>query len=477
MKTKSNTPSHSSQNISRRSVLIGSSAAVSSFMFLPRYVLGGNEHTPPSEKLNVAIIGTGGRGTQNMKELIRLKDVHVMAVCDVMEHADYSRFYYGGIAGRKPAKEIVDIRYSSEESTKDYPECKEYIDFREMLDKEQGIDAVVVATPDHNHPIACLDAIRRGKHVYCEKPLARTVYECRKITEAAREMGVATQLGNQGHSGEGIRSTVEWIRDGVIGEIREVVSWHNGGTHVGRRTERPEGVPVPEGLDWDRWLGPAEKRPYHPDYAPYTWRGWWDFGTGAMGDFFCHNADPAFWALELGHPISVEATQYGNTRETPAQAALAYFEFPERGNLPPVRLTWYGGLMPGKPRELGPDEELVGGGNGILFIGSKGKIMCPGWAGDPVLIPTSLHKEYKRPEKTLKRSKGHHRDWVDACKGGEPASSNFEYSGHLTEMGMLANAAIRAGEILYWDGENMKATNTDKAEPYIKPEYHNGWTL
>ena len=263
MKTKSNTPSHSSQNISRRSVLIGSSAAVSSFMFLPRYVLGGNEHTP-QRKLNVAIIGTGGRGTQNMKELIRLKDVHVMAVCDVMEHADYSRFYYGGIAGRKPAKEIVDIRYSSEESTKDYPECKEYIDFREMLDKEQGIDAVVVATPDHNHPIACLDAIRRGKHVYCEKPLARTVYECRKITEAAREMGVATQLGNQGHSGEGIRSTVEWIRDGVIGEIREAVSPHNGGTHVGRRTERPEGVPVPEGLDWDRWLGPARNAPIIP---------------------------------------------------------------------------------------------------------------------------------------------------------------------------------------------------------------------
>ncbi|MBN2325887.1 MAG: gfo/Idh/MocA family oxidoreductase, partial [Candidatus Omnitrophica bacterium] len=266
--------------------------------------------------------------------------------------------------------------------------------------------------------------------------------------------------------------------DGVIGEIREVHTFHNGYSRAGIRHGRPaEQPPVPEGLNWDLWLGPAEKRPYHPDYAPYTWRGWWDFGTGAMGDFFCHNADPAFWALELGHPTRVEATQYGLTRETPPPAALVYYDFPQRGDLPPVRMTWYGGMMPRKPLELGPNEELVGGGNGILFVGSKGKIMCPGWAGDPVLLPHELDKEYKRPEKTLKRSRGHHRDWVDACKGGEPASSNFEYSGHLSEIGMLGNAAIRAGEILYWDGENMKATNTDKVDPFIKPDYHNGWTI
>lgn len=466
----------SSQTVSRRNMLIGG-AAVSSFMLMPRYVLGGNEHTAPSDKLNVAIIGTGGRGTQNMRELIGHKDVHVMAVCDVNEFAEYSRFYYGGVAGRRPAKEICDDRYAADEATKDYPKCLEYIDFREMLDKEKSIDAVVVATPDHNHAINCIEAIKRGKHVYCEKPLARTVYECRKITEAAREMKVATQLGNQGHSGEGIRNTVEWIKDGAIGDVTEVISWHNGGTHVGIKHERSSEMPVPDGLNWDLWLGPAEKRPYSIDYAPYTWRGWWDFGTGAAGDFFCHNADPAFWALDFCHPISVEATQYGSTKETCSQAAVVYYNFPARGKLPPIRMTWYAGLMPPKPNELGPNEKLVGGGNGIMFVGTKGKITCPGWAGDPIILPHELDKEYKRPEKTLKRSNGHHRDWIDACKGGEPASSNFEYSGFLTEMAMLGNAAIRVNDILYWDGENMKATNTNKAESFIKPEYHNGWTI
>ncbi|MDP8245475.1 MAG: Gfo/Idh/MocA family oxidoreductase [Candidatus Hinthialibacter antarcticus] len=467
----------SQQKISRRKAMIHGSAAISSVMVLPRYVLGGPDNVAPSDKLNVAVIGTGGRGTQNMKEIIRQKDCRVMAICDVTESNDYSRFYYGGTWGRGPAKEIVDLRYESDDSTKDYPKCKVYINHREMLENEKSIDACIVATPDHTHPITAMDSMNLGKHVYCEKPLARTVYECRMMAECAKKNKVATQLGNQGHSGEGLRSTKEWIQDGAIGEVREVHAWTKSRARVGRREGFPEAQPVPEGLDWDLWLGPAKKRPYNIDYTPYTWRGWWDFGTGSMGDFFCHNADPAFYALELGHPTTVEATQYGNTDFTFPLASMVYYNFPARGNMPPVKLTWYTEMMPSLPEELAPGEELVGGGQGILFVGSKGKIMCPGWAGDPVLLPHSLNENYKRPAKTIVRSKGHHRDWVDACKGGEPASASFEYGGFLTEMAMLGNAAIGSGEKLYWDGKNMKATNTDKAEPFLKPEYHNGWTI
>ncbi len=467
----------SSTTLSRRTAIL-SSAAMSSVMFLPRYVVGGPNQVAPSDKLNVAVIGTGGRGIQNMKEIIRQKDCRVMAICDVSEFNDYSRFYYGGVAGRGPAKETVDIRYESDDATKDYPKCKVYIDYRKMLEQEKGIDACIVATPDHTHAVTAIDSMNLGKHVYCEKPLARTVYECRKIVECAKKNKVATQLGNQGHSGEDLRKTYEWIHDGAIGEIREVQAWTKSRARVGRREGFPtEKMAVPEGMDWDLWLGPAKKRPYHLDYTPYTWRGWWDFGTGSMGDFFCHNADPAFWVLDLGHPTSVEASQFGNTGYTFPLASMVYYHFPARGKMPPVQLTWYTEVMPPKPEELGPGEELVGGGQGILFIGSKGKIMCSGWAGAPVLLPKSLDENYKRPPKTQKRSKGHHRDWIDACKGGEAPSANFEYGGYLTEMAMLGNAAIAAGEKLYWDGKNMKATNTDKAEPFLKPEYHNGYSI
>ncbi len=475
---KINSSNRTGNSISRRQFVLQGGGLLSSVLFLPRYVLGGEKFTSPSDKLNVAVIGTGGRGTQNMKQMIRQKDVQVTAICDVTEEADYSRFYYGGRAGRGPAKEIVDVRYSSDERTKDYPECGVYIDFRKMFKAEKNIDAAIVATPDHAHAITCLEAIHRGKHVYCEKPLARTVYEARKITEAAREASVATQMGNQGHSGEGIRQTVEWIKDGAIGTIKEVHSWCNGGCRAGTRMKRPEDTPpVPEGLDWKLWLGPAAYRPYHPDYTPYTWRGWLDFGTGMLGDMACHNMDPAFWALDLGQPVGVEATATGISPETHPVKATVIYQFPKRGNLPPVQLTWYSGQIPPKPEELEPGQELIGKGNGILFVGDKGKIMCPGWAGAPEIIPKSRREEYKTPPKTLPRSNGHYRDWVDACKGGAPASANFEYAGNLAEVVLLGNVAIQAGEKLNWDGTTMKAGNCPKADQYIRPDYQNGWTL
>jgi len=476
--TTAKTKDISKPSISRRRFVSAAGGAVSSFLFLPRSVLGRNQSASPSDKLNVGIIGTGGRGIQNMKDLIRQKDVRVTAICDVAEEADYSRFYYGGKAGRGPAKEIVDVRYSSNDATKHYSECGVYIDFRKMLDSEKSLDAVLIATPDHTHAITSLEAIRRGKHVYCEKPLARTVYEVRAISEAARKAGVATQMGNQGHSGEGIRQTVEWIRDGAIGAIKEVHSWHIGFCRVERRMNRPsETPPVPSGLDWNLWLGPASRRPYHPDYTPYTWRGWLDFGTGPLGDMACHNMDPAFWALDLGYPDTIEARAAGESKETYPMAATVYYQFPSRNNLPPVKLVWYSGLMPPRPEELEPGQDLVGGGNGILFVGEKGKIKCPGWAGDPQIIPKSLNENYKRPPKTLPRSKGHHRDWVDACKGGDPASSNFDYSGLLAEAVLLGNVAIQSHKKLNWDGKNLKATNCPEADQYIRPDYKNGWTI
>lgn len=459
----------------RRQFLTRTSTAVSSFLLLPRYVLGGAKFVAPSDKLNVAIIGTGGRGTENMKELIRQKDVQVMALCDVTEEADYSRFYYGGKAGRGPAKETLDLRYSSDKATADYKPCTVHVDFRKMLDAEKNIDAVLVATPDHNHAITCLDAIQRGKHVYCEKPLARTVYEVRMITEAAKKAGVATQMGNQGHSGDGIRETVEWIQSGAIGEIKEVHSWFTGINEIGLQKGRPkETPPVPAGMDWNLWIGPAPMRPYHSAYAPYSWRDWWDFGTGPMGDMGCHNMDPAFWALGLGHPETVEAYSAGGSDETFPVSAIVYYQFPARNGKPPVKLTWYSGLMPPRPDELKPGEDLVGGGNGILFVGDQGKIMCPGWAGPPTIIGV---KDFKRPAKTLVRSKGHHRDWIDACRGGSPASSNFDYSGLLAEVVLLGNVAIRARKKLQWDGKNLKATNCPEADRYIRPEYQNGWKI
>jgi len=461
--------------ISRRNFLKGSAAGAAGFSIVPSYVLGRAGNIAPSERINIAIIGTGGQGITNIKGLLQEKDVQIPAICDVNEESDYSRFYYGGTAGSKPAHKLIMDHNSSSGNDKG---CKVYVDFRKMLEKEKDIDAVLVATPDHNHAIAAMAAIRAGKGVYCEKPLTHSIYETRKITEAAREAGVATQMGNQGHSGEGIRLTVEWIRDGAIGPIREVHGWTGAGGNAwtelkGMPKERP---PVPKGLHWDLWLGPVKKRPYHLAYAPYNWRGWWDFGTGAIGDMACHNLDPALWALDLKYPESIEAHSSPLNEETVPAACVYYYKFAAEGKRPAVNITWYdGGLMPARPEELEPGRNMEG--NGILFIGDKGKILCGGWGGTPRIIPETKMKEYKRPAKTLARSKGHHRDWLDACKGGKPASSNFDVSGPLTEFVLLGNVALRAGEKIYWDGPNMKATNCPEADRYVRIPYHNGWSL
>jgi predicted dehydrogenase len=464
--------------LSRRKFLDYALTSAAAAAVLPRYVLGGKDYIAPSDRLNIAVIGTGGQGINNIKDLFRFPDVQIMAICDVNEYSDYSRFYYGGSGGRFPALSVIKKHYAGLDASKSAGVCTDYIDFRTMLEKEKAVDAVLIATPDHIHAIACMAAIGAGKHVFCEKPLAHSIYETRKVTEAARAAGVATQLGNQGHSSEDIRLMVEWIRDGAIGEVREVHAWTLTGRdgRVDRITRPPDSPPVPSGLDWKRWLGPVAHRPYHPEYAPYNWRSWWAFGNGALGDMGCHNIDAAVWALELGFPDSVEARCVEMNDETTPLASIVFYTFPRRGKLPPVKLTWYdGGLMPPRPEELEPGRRM--GEEGLLFVGDKGKILAGGWSESPRIIPESKMQAYERPPKTIPRVNGHRRDWIDACKGGDPASASFEFGGPLTETVLLGTVAMHINKKLIWDGSHMKAVNAPEAEPYIRPEYHNGWNL
>ncbi|MFH1718169.1 MAG: Gfo/Idh/MocA family oxidoreductase [Planctomycetota bacterium] len=435
--------------ISRRDFM-GAAAVGAAFTVVPRHVLGGPRRLSPNEKLNIAGIGVGGRGAGDLDEV---GAENIVALCD------------------------VDDKYAAKTFNR-YPNAKKYRDFREMLDREKSIDAVIVATPDHTHAVIAMAAIKMGKHVYCEKPLAHSIYEVRKLTEAARQAKVATQLGNQGQASEGTRLVCEFIWDGAIGPVREVHSWSNRPISP-RGIDRPkETPPVPETLDWDLWLGPAPQRPYHPCYLPFTWRGWWDFGSGVLGDIGCHQFVSIFRALKLGYPTSVEACSSGVNSETAPLASIVRYDFPAREGMPPIRLTWYdGGLMPARPPEL--EEGLrFGDADDNLYVGEKGKML------GHRLLPEARSKEYGRPPKVLPRSPGHHKEWIDACKGGEPAGSNFDVSGPLTEVVLLGNIAVRMGQTLYekglklyYDGPNMKVTNLPEANKYIRSEYREGWTL
>jgi predicted dehydrogenase len=456
------------KKVSRRRFL-GRAATAAAFTFVPRHVLGGN--TAPSEKINVAIIGTGGQGIVNMRQLFNEPDARIVALCDINDVSDYSMFYYGGTAGLKPAGELVRKRYGQS--------CPTYGDYNQMLD-EEDIDAVLLATPDHSHAVISLAVVNKGKHLYCEKPLCRTVYETRVVTEAARKAGVATQLGNFGHSSEDIRLACEWIWDGAIGDVHDVHSWTTTGARRWTNlTDRPkETPPVPAGFDWQKWLEPVPPRPYHPDYAPVRWRAWWQFGSGTIGDFACHHLDPAFWALKLDQSdcFSVEASSIGTTVETCPAGSLIYFDFPARTGMGPVRITWYeGGLMPPRPVELEDGRSL--GDHGILFLGTKGAILGGGWSRSPRIIPETKMRAYQKPPQSLPRAKGHHRNWLDACKGQGRPSTHFDYAGPLTEFVLMGNVALRAGKKLDFDWKNMNITNVSDANTFVKPHYREGWTI
>ena len=415
----------------------------------------------PNNKLNIAAIGVGGMGSGNIE---KCSEENIVALCDV----DLKR-------GQKTFGA--------------HPKAKRFRDFRVMLDKmEKEIDAVIIATPDHTHAVATMDAMRRGKHVYTQKPLTHTIWEARQLTEASKRYGVATQMGNQGHSSNGARQTVEWIRSGVIGEVREVHCWSDRplrGTRFEKRLYWPQGVAnrpekkeaVPDTLDWDLWLGPAPYRDYSSAYVPFDWRGWWDFGTGALGDMGCHIIDHPYWALKLGYPTSVEASSTHIYSETAPLASLVTYNFPARGELPPVRMVWYdGGIKPPRPEELEPHEEWPV--DGVLYVGDRGKIMHKSHGGKPTLLPLSRMNDFQRPDETLPRIKGsHEQNWIDACKGGAPACSDFNYSGPLTEVVLLGNLAIRTEGHLLWDGPNMRVTNNEAANEFVRREYRQGWKL
>jgi predicted dehydrogenase len=436
--------------------MIGTAAGLAALTIVPRHVLGGPGHVPPSEKLNIAGIGIGGRGEGDLDEV---GSENIVALCDVDE----------AYAGRVFAK---------------YPKARKWRDFRTMLDEQKDIDAVVIATPDHTHAVIAMAAIRRGKHVYCEKPLAHSIWECRQLAEAAREAGVATQLGNQGQATETNRLVSEILWDGAIGAVREVHAWCNRPISA-RGIERPKDTPqVPATLNWDLWLGPARYRPYHPAYLPFHWRSWWDFGTGVLGDIGCHQLDPVFRALRLGYPTTVEACSSNMDEgaavkeETAPKASIVRFEFPAREGFPPLTLTWYdGGLMPQRPAEL-EEGRKFGEADDNLFIGDKGKML--GYR----LIPEARMREYGKPPQRIERSPGHHKEWLIACKGGPAARANFDWAGPLTEVVLYGNIALRMEKQLYekglklhCDGPNMRITNLPEANKYIRDEYRHGWAL
>jgi predicted dehydrogenase len=385
----------------------------------------------------------------------------------------------------------VDSDHAAEVFNK-YPKAKRYTDYRVMLEKQKDIDAVIIATPDHTHAVITMAAMEAGKHVFCQKPLTHTVYEARKITEAATKYGVQTQMGNQGHSWEHIRLLKEWLDDGAIGNVTEVHAWTNRPASKNpwasfaiqaMPKDRP---PVPKALNWDLWLGPVKYRPYHPAYHPLKWRAWLDFGTGPLGDMGCHIIDPAFWALDLGAPESLQATSTHWEEEVSSQtyprASIVRYKFPARGKKPPVKLTWYDGhLLPPIPEGFEKGRKLPE--SGAFIIGDKGVILHGSHGADGVrIIPEAKMKEYTQPAKTIPRvPEGHEGDWIRACKegkNGRPASSNFNYGGALTEMVLLGVVAIRAkNQNLEWDAKNLKFTNNEEANELLHKQYREGWKL
>lgn len=440
----------SSASLSRRTFLKSASLASAAFAF--PHILRGQAGSP-NNRLNVACIGVGGRGYDAVKGM---SGENFVAFCDVDDD--------------RAAKTYTE-----------FPGVPRFRDFRVMLDQVGSkIDAVTVSTPDHMHYPIAMAALSLGKHVLVEKPLTHTIAEARNLAKVAREKKVATQMGNQGHALDGMRVLKEWLQAGVLGEVRELHSWTN-------RPIWPQGVKapdhsklmpvVPATLDWDLWLGVAPVREYDPAYLPFAWRGWWDFGTGALGDMGCHIMDGAYWALELTQPTSVEATSANQTDFSPPTGSVVTYHFPARGSLPAVKWTWYdGGMMPPLPEGLVLDKPLPN--NGTLIVGSKNIAFAETYYGKVTLLPESRMIDLKSslPPASLARVEGGHwAEWIRACKGGTPAGSNFEYSSRLTETVLLSNLAVRARRRLEWDTAAMKVTNVEEANRFVTKSYRPGF--
>ena len=435
----------------RRTFLQLTGLATLGFQVVPRHVLG-QGLTPPSEKLNIAGVGVGGQGGGVLQDM---KSQNIVALCDVDSVKAAGTFNA-------------------------FPKAERFKDYRVMLEKRKDIEAVMVATPDHMHAPVTLAALRAGKHVYVEKPMAHSIEEARLMTQVAKKTGLVTQMGNNGHAGEGLRLIREWIQAGAIGTVREIHGWSDRpGKWWKQPVERPaEGMPVPATLDWDLWLGGAPARPYHTAYHPTVWRAWFDFGTGALGDMAVHNLDPAFYALDLGAPVAAEAQTSGLGQETYPAWQILTFEFAARGRQPAVKMTWYdGGKLPPKPADLGDEVDLSD--NGILFVGEKGTMLCGGWSGAPKLFPASRRESFQLPPKTIPRSIGHRAEWIQACKDKRPqdAKAGFAYSGPFTEALLVGNLASRLGKRIEWDAARMRVRNIPEAAPLIRKKYRPGFGI
>ena len=462
---------------SRRNFIKSTSLVSAGFFIVPRHVLG-RGFVAPSDKLNIAGIGVGGKGSSDLAEFAKSPNVNIVALCD------------------------VDDRQAVKSRTA-FTKAKYYKDFREMLEKEKkNIDAVSVSTPDHTHAVAALAAMQLGKHVYVQKPLTHDIYEARMLTKAAERYKVVTQMGNQGASGDGVRKMTEWYKAGLIGEAVDIYCWTNRpvwSQGFGKPTTKDE---VPPELDWKLWLGPNEFEEYHKEYVPFNWRGYHSFGTGALGDMGCHIIDPAFKTVGLGYPSEVECSvanlyEKGRTpsyhpESFPAASTLK-LKFPGKNGSKDVSLHWMdGGIMPDRPEELSPEEQMGDSGGGAIIIGTKGKMMCSVYGNNPQLLPTSRTKENVLPETIARVPEGHYLQWVNACIAGhgkKQLSSSFDYAGPLTETILMGNLALRSWNIkndkgtftgrkkLLWDAENMKITNFDEANQFVKREYKNNYSL
>jgi predicted dehydrogenase len=463
---------------SRRKFLRDASLAATGFFIVPRHVLG-KGFVAPSDRLSIAGIGAGGKGGDDLKNFYGSGKVDIVALVD------------------------VDDRQAAG-SVKKFPKAKYYKDFREMLEKEhKHIDAVSVSTPDNTHAVAASAAMQLGKHVYVQKPLTHDIYEARTLTEAAKRYKVVTQMGNQGSSSDGVRLMQEWYNAGTIGDATAIHVWTN-------RPVWPQGFgrpkshsDVPAELNWDLWLGPAAFEEYHKEYVPFNWRGFWAFGTGALGDMGCHLIDPAFKTVGLGYPSEVECSvanvyeEMWHSAYYPDSCPVASsikMKFPGKSGKPNVSLYWMdGGIQPERPEELGPDEPMGGDdGGGCIITGTKGKIMCGTYGSNPTLLPTSRTKEINVPRTLARVPEGHYVQWVNACIAGygrQQVSSPFEYAGPLTETILMGNLALRSWNMkdskggfpgrkkLIWDAPNMKIMNFDEANQFVKREYRQGWKL
>ncbi len=437
------------QRITRRRFLKDTAAIGSGLVVLSHSGLV--RGTEANSKLNMACIGVGGRGAADVRGV---ESQNVIALCD------------------------VDHKHSAK-TFELFPQAKPYTDFRKMLDDLHGkIDAVVVGTPDHTHAVAGVMAMKLGKHCYCEKPLTHSVYEARMMAQIAKANKLVTQMGTQIHAGGNYRRVVELVRTGAIGKVRDVHVWLAANfagpptptnmTQPDAPTDRPA---IPENLDWDLWLGPAAYRPYHPKYAPFAWRYWWNFANGQLGDFFCHYCDLAFWALDLRHPTTVEAQGPVHADST-ARWTIAKQTYPARGDLPPLTLTWYNG---GPYPPFLAERNIPRWGNAVLFIGSKGMLIAD--YGKHQLLPEDKFADFQKPEPFIPDSIGHHLEWVEACKTGGPTTCNFDYSGALTEAALLCNVALRTGRKITWDPANLKAVDCPEADQFIRRSYRQGWKL